>query len=1216
MPNHHDDGAPEHVRRPARQVLDSTVGASSAFAPRSIHNLQSLVGNRATGSLLRDIRRRPDNDPKPATATAPTSEPGKSAGSELDEAAWSAAEALRGKVVATFTFEDPHSTRNVYPNLPGRADLVLNDLVARPGSEENPSRVFATEGEARAFASMNRAAGSVAVLALKTRFVVARLAPPSQSETVRSNVYVMETKLGATAVIGNDGFVFTSRTYTPESDKAGKINRAENELAVPVDAADLRAIVGMREGGKAPDGKTGMGTAVPKGQERAFIESYLRARAIEVLTQNRNMATKLATDFKPGAGGKLSESSTKLISQGRAMGALYETIESQERKLGGLAADVSDKHRSSTNPYGVFTIGARKMKYFEYVDEINANLETIYQGKQSALSMSPLLASMVNHKPTPRNFAGASGEAAFQRSALTKGIKLLAAGSPGILIAEKIQKSAQMSPDWNDSELSKTSSVESDNKVADEFRAKLDDIQKALSLTFGRVASEDVGFLLEMGGLRSRVDGDIKRLGAENAAVQQEWGSLCSEHAVKDAMWEAGKMAVQIGALFLPGGQFLSAALGMGFQMKAMSDHGDQWDAARAAVDPASALVDQQEIVSTLLFDAVNLAVSAIDMTVNLGSGLDALEKGRALKDPVGPGDASDATNKKVSDQHLDPKAPGRVEVPGEPSRLGISDEYAAKLETVGVHSGQPYGAKRAASIHESCSKNWEKVKSVILHGGHNEADELAKKYLMLQMIEHRQQQTESLLKNVIAQVEKDGLGAHTFEAVGSTSLASDLDYSINGPHGGEVLKRFNQQFRELHGIESGLAFDTNLYTRSAHLDYSLVPLEGVGPVRMDAVAQKEWKTFSKDALASVSEGQRGDLRAVLKEAESEFGIDLRSRIRHVDNYRQQSVAHVRAYESAMGSGGGGATTWKQYCENQLSAVSGARREVLLRELKSAELRSLAGEAEVLEEMKTLAPGRGNLTNEDLRKMAHSTNPAEADLYMQARNNLYGKKSVALDELKLQYEAATTEAEKLRLAGEINERQSQALYFASEANHTGGSILGVVQNTQKAKGSLSSAHYGQMVSAQCRAGCNEHLGIALHYGAGWPEVTKAGKVIERADGFLVAHPLSSGSRAMPSDLRGALMDLNAIKDVQVSSPQVSQWASRHYPNAGSVEQALVTHRQRLSLAEDSISKQMAALTEKTLKTISWEAAEVDPARLEKALKALQILSQGGVRGND
>jgi hypothetical protein len=899
------------------------------------------------------------------------------------------------------------------------------------------------------------------------------------------------------------------------------------------------------------------------------------------------------------------------------MGALYETIESHERKLGSLAADVSEKHQTSKNPYGVFTIGSRKMKYFDYVDEINTNLETIYQGKQSALSMSPLLASMVNHKPTPRNFAGASGEAAFQRSAIAKGIKLLGVVNPGIALAEKIQKSAQMSPDWNDSELSKTSSVESDNKVADEFRAKLDEVQKALSLTFGRVASEDVGFLLEMGGLRSRVDGDIKRLGAENSAVQQEWGNLCLEHAVKDAAIEGFKMAVQIGALFLPGGQFLSAALGMGFQMKAMSDHGDQWDAAKAAVDPAGALVDQQEIVSTLLFDAVNLAVSAVDMTVNLGSGLDALESGRALKEPVAaPGDASDTTNKKVSDQHLDPKAPGRVEVPGEPSRLGISDEYAAKLKTIGIHSGQPYGAKRAASIHESCSKNWEKVKSVILHGGHNEADELAKKYLMLQMIEHRQQQTESLLKKVIAEVEKDGFGAHTFEAVGSTSLASDLDYSINGPHGGEVLSRFNKQFRQLHGVESGLAFDTNLYTRSAHLDYSLVPLEGAAPVRMDAVGQKEWKTFSNDALAHVSEAQRGDLRAVLKEAESEFGTDLRSRIRHVDNYRQQSVAHVRAYESAMGSGGGGSAAWKQYCENQLSAVSGARREVLLRELKSAELRSIAGEAEVLEEMKILAPGRGNLTNEELRKMAHSSNPAEADLYMQARNNLYGKKSVALDELKLQYEAATTEAEKLRLAGEINERQSQALYFASEANHTGGSILGVVQNTQKAKGSLSSAHYGQMVSAQCRAGCNEHLGIALHYGAGWPEVTKAGKYVERADGFLLAHPLGSGNPAMPGTLYGALKDLNVIKDVQASSPQLAEWATRHYPNAGSVEQALVSHRQRLSLAEDSISKQMAALTEKTVKALSWEAAEVDPARLEKALKALQILAQGGARNND
>ena len=52
--------------------------------------------------------------------------------------------------------------------------------------------------------------------------------------------------------------------------------------------------------------------------------------------------------------------------------------------------------------------------------------------------------------------------------------------------------------------------------------------------------------------------------------------------------------------------------------------------------------------------------------------------------------------------------------------------------------------------------------------------------------------------------------------AFGSESLTSDYDLSIRiaeGPGAAEVVRRFNEEFRAKYGVESGVYFDTNVYT-------------------------------------------------------------------------------------------------------------------------------------------------------------------------------------------------------------------------------------------------------------------------------------------------------------------------------------------------------------------------------------------------------------------
>src|SRR6185369_12064906 len=104
---------------------------------------------------------------------------------------------------------------------------------------------------------------------------------------------------------------------------------------------------------------------------------------------------------------------------------------------------------------------------------------------------------------------------------------------------------------------------------------------------------------------------------------------------------------------------------------------------------------------------------------------------------------------------------------------------------------------------------------------------------------------------------------------------------------------------------------------------------------------------------------------------------------------------------------------------------------------------------DVREKLKQLYPDK-TFTDAEIAEMAHSKDPAKMDMYLAARNRLYEEKLKGMAELKEAYAKATTDAERMSIAAQIHAKQSETLYFASEAYQTSGSILAVVQNTQKA----------------------------------------------------------------------------------------------------------------------------------------------------------------------
>ena len=960
-----------------------------------------------------------------------------------------ALEGLKGGAAGTFLFGNPNSPDNQPPNKTPSATVTLGAIVPRPTTDTDKRRAFDSQAQAQAFASFNKGPAGAAVLQSDNLFFAATLTSASDSEFTQPNVYRFTTGPSVACGIGADGFVFTSRDYTPDTGRAGQVERPEKELAKTVSAEELRKLAGVKPQGEAPGaGATPAGMKIPAGQEEAFISTYLRARAMEALEQNRKDAEKLAEDFKPGKDGKLGKNAGDLISKSRALGDVYKQLEDDELKVGEMALTIQERHLEGR--WNNITVKGRTQKYHGWLDEINGQLQTIGEGKESTLALSPMLASLVQHESTPKTAKDWAAKLGWERSALRKGLMSDPIIRGASALVDWISDSAQTGDKWGDSELSKKGSEESDKKVAEQFRLKLDSVQKAISRTYGKTVGGDVDYLIGMGGLRSRVASDIGRLGVENKPVKDKWTEMCASHDMVEELVDIGGTIVQIASLFLPGGQFISAAIGMGMQMKTMSKDLDHMDAAQAAVDPTKALVDQQELAQKLLFDTLNVAIQAVDLATSFNGVLGELEAGRTPKDMKPGSEATDPAGKHVGDKDV-PAAPPK---PGDPAKVGptagMSDRFSKQLTELGVPGGNPYGGVNTAGVHNACGKDWNKVKSMLLKGGENEADKMAGEYVMHQMVSYRASVTRSRLEAICNRLTKETGVVHEVEAVGSTALTSDLDFSIKGPRAGEAVKEFNAEFRKSFQVESGVAFDSNVYTRSAHLDFPLTPKPGDAKIALDAKGLEEWSNFKNKSLGAASEAEKSRLAKVIEKAEKDFPDDLRARLRSVDNFRQQSASHVRAYENAMSHGAEGPAIWKQYCDGQLTGLSGAEKSLVQSQLEQAVAQSAHAEEEVLERLRKLYPDE-TWTSEKLHQMSHSKDPAELDKFMNARNRIYEEKLKGLDELKAAYDKAGSEAERLQIAAQINQAQSDSLYFASEAYQTQGSIIGVVQNAAEGR---------------------------------------------------------------------------------------------------------------------------------------------------------------------
>ncbi|MFG0247325.1 MAG: hypothetical protein ACF8OB_00445 [Phycisphaeraceae bacterium JB051] len=295
-----------------------------------------------------------------------------------------------------------------------------------------------------------------------------------------------------------------------------------------------------------------------------------------------------------------------------------------------------------------------------------------------------------------------------------------------------------------------------------------------------------------------------------------------------------------------------------------------------------------------------------------------------------------------------------------------------------------------------------------------------------------RKHEVDKLLDDIMRRIEAKTGQKLEAQAFGSTTLTSDYDLSIKGPGAERVITEFNKRYRKLYGgRESGTVFDTNVYTDPV---YSFIP---------------------PDSALAKALGPKG-----------------------ADDVQQFMYEHM-ANAKYMTPG-----QWQKHVEQVLEATPGRHKGAIKRLLEEVEAREFASRAAINKRMNELG-----------------LDPSDANSRLRAQNDLYGQTLTRIDELR-QYQngldllaegkpasfkiprkdqssafasnlrrynelisdtnpatkaASQAQAKELlsrmrtSLSGNLRNNQGAALYYASEAYQTEGTIKHVVGELQKDK---------------------------------------------------------------------------------------------------------------------------------------------------------------------
>jgi hypothetical protein len=641
----------EHASASA-QALDArayTVGrdivfGSGQYAPETqtgrqllAHELTHVVQQRAVARTEPLIQRAPPDGAPPAPTAPPAAGPGSPEADkeqeEKEKRAFDAANARAGQPAATvfFNSENQRVTDKVV-----KETFFLAEAVARPTTE--PRRYgFDTAGAATAFIA-TFAADAGAVVQQDGFFFGARLKPGDHKLRVtdptitewdwwagRDYVYRVDPATDIRGVTGMNGYRFPLNVEI-EPDAAKTRPQTDPKMAKPSDANDMRQIAGILPDSAKPGEKPKMDNVVdiPEEQYESFIISYFRARGLETLETNEKLAADLTEKFKPtpaGPDGKqaggLSPEAKALIDESRRSGVLYRDLMDKEAEL---EAQIDYMEAKKKQGFGLVTdwdvtYNGQTKKRTAWVAGFRQDQDDLKQRINNILTASPLLAQMVERQDPKKRFEGNVAPD------FTPSVPAINKNNP-----------------YDRSLLAAPASAENDEKIRQDFLTKLDAARKAIRAARSDVVQGEADFLLSLTTLRQRVEIDLGRLTGKNKGLAEKLTLMTQNKEATDKIYETGTLAIQAALLFVPGGQFLSAAAGFVASTAQMNARLQVWNASNATLDPARGLTDQQEAETAALNATFRLAVDVVLLAVGVNS---ALEAGEAGKVPEGMTDVN-----------------------------------------------------------------------------------------------------------------------------------------------------------------------------------------------------------------------------------------------------------------------------------------------------------------------------------------------------------------------------------------------------------------------------------------------------------------------------------------------------------------------------------------------------------------------------------------------
>ena len=675
---HADQTAAESARAVSARAYtlgDHVVFGAGEYAPQSPEG-RRLIAHELTHVVQHDgvigrLSREPSGTaPAPAPAAPVQMPPDAASHSDLEaleQKSFEAAKARSGQPAAMVTFGKPAKG----DEKPPAEGLKIGELVARPTGQ--PYRVgFDSLPPAIAYATIVGLGRGAVVVKQDQFFFVAKIAPgghplnayqgaEGQSvDAATSRVNYVDPDQSVLAITSTDGLVLPFRTYLiTDTAQIGSIGNdpfkpvdpknppkdLKDQAATPADAAALRALAGIpndptSKGGPSDVKDKNNQAMVPadsvdmdRDQAEAFVKTYFRARGLEILAQNEQVTNSLSVDFKP----EVKDGKSTLNPKAKAMmDAAHEAAAKLKDVLEREAEIDRDLSTMDTNKAwkgitGEMAFGGKSRPIWEWRDELGKRREDILKEKTTALQGSPLLAQLVApERQAPKNMNAYEKANYWVGSKIVEGFNFLTNSKPLVYGENQVKGSLFGEP----------RSEQGDKAISDQFSKNLDAVRKAIRETRGRMLG-DVDFLLGLKGLQMQVRGDIARMQRKYNSLGSALDHLIQNKEEKDSAIDTGIAIVQVAALFLPGGQFLSAAVGLGAEVRSMSNNLAEWDASKAAVDPTQALADQQAVEAKLLDNTLNIAINAADLAQSTVHTLEAIERGgKAIPDPHPSGES------------------------------------------------------------------------------------------------------------------------------------------------------------------------------------------------------------------------------------------------------------------------------------------------------------------------------------------------------------------------------------------------------------------------------------------------------------------------------------------------------------------------------------------------------------------------------------------------